>query len=226
MPRAYVLLSGGIDSTTCLYLAKTQFSEIQGISIDYGQRHDKEIAYARKSCELVQVPHRVINIDGLVPSTMLTDPEAPIPDKSYAEIQGVSPTYVPYRNGLLLSTVASLAHGAYVIEKASDEWGIFFGAHSEDAQAWAYPDCTPEFIGAMANAIFIGSYQALRLHTPLEWMLKHDIIQLGDSLGVHWPATWSCYAGGDLHCGTCPTCRARREGFTKAGVSDPTEYAV
>jgi 7-cyano-7-deazaguanine synthase len=105
------------------------------------------------------------------------------------------------------------------------KWALYFGAHAEDARAWAYPDCTPEFIGAMANAIYIGSYQQLRLRTPLEWLTKADIIQLGDRLGVPWEQTWSCYAGGQSHCGTCPTCRARRQGFVRAGVYDPTMYS-
>ncbi len=239
-PRAYVLLSGGIDSTVCLFKAHQDFDgNVEGISINYGQRHIKETEYAAKSCAYLGVKHRVVDLSGIVPKTMLTDETSTIPNKSYAEIEGVSPTYVPFRNGLLLSAVTSIVHGEYVkqevdyrsqqdmIERIATivpEWGIYIGVHAEDAQNWAYPDCTSEFTGAMANAIYIGTYRAIRLHTPLQWMNKREIITLGERLGVNWKGTWSCYAGNELHCGTCPTCRARQDGFHKAGVSDPTEY--
>ncbi|KAH0533925.1 hypothetical protein GP486_008951 [Trichoglossum hirsutum] len=104
--------------------------------------------------------------------------------------------------------------------------GIYFGAHSEDAAGWAYPDCTPEFIGAMANAIYIGSYRTIRLYTPLQWLMKKDIVELGFDLGVPFEDTWSCYKGEALQCGVCPTCRSRREAFEAIGEEDPTEYAA
>lgn len=236
MTQAYVLLSGGIDSTTCLYLACEQFGykRVEGVSLYYGQRHKKEIQYAQASCAALHVPHRVLDVSSIIPQTMLTDSSAEIPNVSYADIKGVSPTYVPFRNGLLLSAVTSFVHGHWVEWSKKQhhsivigtEWYIFFGAHAEDAQNWAYPDCTPEFIGAMANAIYIGTYRAIRLHTPLQWLNKQQIIELGEKFGVDWSLTWSCYAGGEKHCGTCPTCRARREGFRNAGVADPTPYAA
>lgn len=231
MQRAYVLLSGGIDSTTCLYLAQQEFQKVIGLSIFYGQRHARELQYAERSCQRLLIPHRRLDLSSVVPKTMLTDPAAAVPDISYSDIQGVSPTYVPFRNGLILSAAASYVAGKRDDEKKEPgiqpaEWAIYFGAHAEDAQNWAYPDCTPEFIGSMANAIYIGSYQQIRLHTPLEWLNKEQIIRLGTSLGVVWSDTWSCYKGGDKHCGTCPTCRARREGFEKADVADPTEYEM
>jgi 7-cyano-7-deazaguanine synthase len=229
MRRAYVLLSGGIDSTTCLYVAKQQYEQAIGVSVDYGQRHRKEIEYAKRSCARLECQHVELNLRGIVPKTMLTDPDSVVPDISYHDIQGVSPTYVPFRNGLLLSAVTSYVTGERDrIEKVMPglpEWAIYFGAHAEDAQNWAYPDCTPEFIGSMANAIFIGTYNGVRLHTPLEWMNKQQIISWGQSLEVDWRNTWSCYKGEDMHCGVCPTCRARREGFAKAYVNDPTVYA-
>jgi 7-cyano-7-deazaguanine synthase len=228
--KAFVLLSGGVDSTTCLYLARQQFDgNVEGISIHYGQRHAKEIEYAKKSCRRLTIKHTTLDISGVIPKTMLTDKTAEVPNISYAEIKGVSPTYVPFRNGLLLSAITSHVAGRYQAEVDPDtgkpEWGIYFGAHAEDAQNWAYPDCAPEWIGAMANAIFIGTYQTIRLHTPLEWLKKEEIVYLGQSLGVDWSLTWSCYKGEELHCGSCPTCRARRDGFRKAMVTDPTKYA-
>jgi 7-cyano-7-deazaguanine synthase len=227
MSKAYVLLSGGIDSTTCLYLAHTRHEPIEAISIDYGQRHKKEIKHAKMTCQALDIPHRVRDLSSIIPPTMLTDPNVKIPNMSYNDIKGISPTYVPFRNGLILSAITSTVVGDYVKAELQQgtEWTIYFGAHAEDAQNWAYADCTPEWIGAMANAIYIGTYHTIRLATPLEWLAKHDIIKLGEELGVDWSLTWSCYAGGEQHCGACPTCRARKEGFAKAGVSDPTGYA-
>lgn len=225
---AFVLLSGGIDSTTCLAIARSQFSDVRAISINYGQRHLKETNFAKKTCAILNIPHRMLNLKGVVPKTMLTDKKAKVPHTSYDKIKGVSPTYVPFRNGLMLSVLASYVHGTLKNEGRDEphiEHGIFFGAHAEDAQNWAYPDCTPEFIGAMGNAIFIGTYQRVRLHTPLMWLDKKSIIQAGESLGVDWKWTWSCYKGERLHCGQCPTCIARQNGFRAAHVDDPTDYA-
>lgn len=280
--KAFVLLSGGIDSTTCLHQAIADFAPeqdiigpaligncrgrgldwVEAISIDYGQRHIKEAGYAKATCERLGIKHTVLPIGDWVlggKNTMLTDRNVAIPDISYEQIKGVSPTYVPFRNGTMLSVITAHAqkyvneqirqkvvelnsraptegkphYGADGIqiaqEKATamavDLCGVYFGAHAEDAANWAYPDCTPEFIGAMANAIYIGSYRAIRLYAPIQWDKKDDIIRKGERLGVKWAYTWSCYAGGELHCGTCPTCRARHQGFLKAGVTDPTKYA-
>jgi 7-cyano-7-deazaguanine synthase len=231
---AFVLLSGGIDSTTCLYIADSEFEYIEALSVDYGQRHKKEIEQAAMICGKLLIPHRVLNLQQIVPRTMLTDPSAAVPEKTYAEIEGVSPTYVPFRNGLMLSALASyvagerakLASGVAALEGNVPEWGLYYGAHAEDAQNWAYPDCSPEFNGAMANAIYIGTYHQIRLHTPLQWLTKPEIIRKGADLGVNYEDTWSCYRGEQLHCGVCPTCRARRDGFRLAGIPDPTEYAA
>lgn len=231
MDRAYVLLSGGIDSTTCLHMAHQEHREVHALSIDYGQRHFKEIKYAAQTCKALDIPHRVLDLSSIVPQTMLTDESAEIPNKSYDEIVGVSPTYVPFRNGLMLSALASYVAGKRAEFERDDkdrmlgEWYLYFGAHAEDAAGWAYPDCTAEFTGAMANAIYIGTYNKIRLRTPLQWMKKYDIIKAGEDLGVDWKSTWSCYAGGEKHCGVCPTCRARRQGFDIAEVLDPTDYA-
>ncbi|KKL66142.1 hypothetical protein LCGC14_2147910 [marine sediment metagenome] len=217
---ALVLLSGGIDSTTCLYIAREEFGNVNvtGLSINYGQRHLKETEQAKEICDgAARVDFEMLDIPGM-PKSMLTDPEVEVPNVSYSEIEGVSPTYVPFRNGQLLSRAAAYA-------QANEYTDIYFGAHAEDALNWAYPDCTPEFIGAMANAIYVGTYHQVRLITPLEWLTKCEIIRLGERLGVPWELTWSCYKGEELHCGICPTCRARRDGFLDSGVRDPTIYA-
>lgn len=222
--KAFVLLSGGIDSTVCLQIARQEFDEVEAISVDYGQRHIKELFYARWVCDRLNIPFHEISLSS-IPKSMLTDPKAILPNTSEKSI-GLPPTYVPFRNGLMLSTAAALIQSKWKqawregYDVLSEPWGLFFGAHIEDQN----PDCTPEFIGAMANAILIGTANAVRLHTPLEWSTKADIIAKGKSLGVDWGNTWSCYAGEDLHCGTCPTCRARHNAFMKVLGRDPTTY--
>ena len=270
MRKAFVLLSGGLDSTTCLFKAIFDFFPddpgaalaygdksiikdalheaastgldlgmdipwVEAISVDYGQRHKKEFEYAAETCKRLGIKHTVISLGGLLSGEgiMLTDANVEVPNISYDEIKGVSPTYVPFRNGTMLSAIAALAQ-KWVTETirngSSDKApevtaGIYFGAHSEDAHNWAYPDCTPEFIGSMANAIYVGTYHAVRLITPLEWLDKEGVVRLGHSLGVPFERTWSCYKGEDLQCGICPTCRSRRGAFVAAGVEDPTRYA-
>lgn len=268
--KAFVLLSGGMDSTTCLHMAIMDYAPspmalfdpenlegvdwVEAISVDYGQRHAKEALFAHATCRRLGVKHTILSLRDILGGTgvMLADKSVKIPDISYDEIKGVSPTYVPFRNGTLLSLITAHAQKwvngeiaarverlratdvlpdeqwatAHATTEMKDSCGIYFGAHAEDAQNWAYPDCTPEFIGAMANAIYIGSYFCIRLHTPLEWASKNEIVRLGERLRVDWKGTWSCYAGGEKHCGTCPTCRARKGAFEAASVRDPTDYAA
>jgi 7-cyano-7-deazaguanine synthase len=273
--KAFVLLSGGMDSTTCLYKAiydyfpesreersdEYTFSHpidwVEAVSINYGQRHTKELEYAKATCDRLGIRHTILDVGKLLSgaTVMLTTESVgsvEVPDVSYSDIKGVSPTYVPFRNGLMLAALTAHAqkyvnsqiqeetqnildakggHGIIAdatkeaTDAAKDLCGIYFGAHSEDAQNWAYPDCTPEFIGSMANAIYVGTYFSVRLHTPIQWLMKHEIVTLGDKLGVPFENTWSCYKGETYHCGTCPTCRSRREAFEIAGIHDPTEYS-
>ncbi len=241
------LLSGGLDSTTCLYHAEAAipaYDEFHAVSIDYGQRHVKEAEYAAKTCKKLSVAHHILRVPDIFPKSMLTDTDEAVPNISYDDIKGVSPTYVPFRNGTMLSLVTAFAEGLIknreeelCNEQGNDiapgeedlvkaEADIYFGAHAEDAANWAYPDCTPEFIGAMANAIYIGSYRRIRLITPLQWMNKAQIVAHGEFLGVPFENTWSCYKGEELQCGICPTCRSRRQGFEITGIEDPTTYAA
>ena len=247
--RAFVLLSGGIDSSTTLALAVSNMqdllksrmigSAVEAYSMDYGQRHVKEAEAARKICEHYGVSHKIIDIRGaLGKNSMLTDASQEVPNISYAEIDGVSPTYVPFRNGFMLSRLAAHAQEHVDSIRKSPQYQslrhalfedlvtLYFGAHAEDAQNWAYPDCTPEFVGAMANAIYIGTYRCVRLLTPFNYSTKDQIIKQGFNLGVPYHYTWSCYKGEALHCGVCPTCRARKQAFQLADVPDPTEYAA
>lgn len=252
--KAFVLFSGGLDSTTALALALQQFNgNVEAVSVDYGQRHFKETEQARTICAFYGIEHRMLNLRGIMSSdnVMLTNPDIEVPNIDYADIKGVSPTYVPFRNGTMLSAITAhaqkyvmaqiaesvalyKAEGAfsdpafaqqYATEKAKDLVGIYFGAHAEDALNWAYPDCTPEFIGSMANAIYIGSYFTIRLFAPFVSSTKADIVTIGTKLSVPYNFTWSCYKGEDLHCGVCPTCRSRKTAFEAAEVEDPTTYA-
>lgn len=220
MAKAYILLSGGLDSTTLLAEAVHLYGHhaVTALSIDYGQRHAIELEKASHIADHYQVVHRIWNVASSMGKGGLSDPDAPVPEVDYSELQGVSPTYVPFRNGLLLATITSLASEDPECEV------VGYGAHAEDAANWAYPDCTPEFIGAMANAIYIGTYHKIRLFTPYMWSTKSDIIRRGTELRVPYVLTWSCYKGGELHCGTCSTCRARHAAFRTAGENDPTIY--
>jgi 7-cyano-7-deazaguanine synthase len=224
--HGFVLLSGGVDSTTALAFALNQLDKknVRCISIDYGQRHFKELHHAKMVADYYGLPHTTLKVPN-VPKTLLTDPTQEVPNISYAEITGVSPSYVPFRNGLMLSNLA--AHAIGELEKGSreDDAIIYFGAHSEDAAGDAYPDCNFQFTGAMANAIFIGTYYRIKLIVPWQFATKDEIIRYGARYDVPYHLTWSCYAGGEKHCSYCPTCRARKEAFKRAGVKDPTEYA-
>lgn len=250
--KAYVLLSGGLDSTTTLHIARTQANDVEAISVNYGQRHRKEMEYASRTCSKFGISHRILDIQGILSGkgVMLSDASVAIPSISYSDIKGVSPTYVPFRNGTLLSLITAQAQKwvNQEIETLADHYmsnmgldnrseakelathdmrdsvSIYFGAHADDAAGGAYPDCNELFIGAMANAIYVGSYNTIRLSTPLQWMNKQEIVEKGYKLGVDFANTWSCYAGGEYHCGVCPTCRSRREAFVAAGIDDPTIY--
>lgn len=250
MSKAFVLLSGGLDSTTLLYKAVNEFDEVEAIGIDYGQRHKKETDYAQLSCNKLNVSYTVLPIHGLSgDDVMLTDDSVDIPDVTYDEIEGVSPTFVPFRNGTMLSHVAAHAQ-KWVMSKVSELEGqtislgddvkvhtsqsalesmkdsatIICGIHSEDAENWAYPDCTPEFYGAMAGAIYMGTYSTVRLAAPALFLTKGELVSMGHKLGLPYEDTWSCYKGEENHCGACPTCYARIEAFKEAGVPDPTKY--
>lgn len=237
--RAFVLLSGGVDSATALYLAQRDFKHVTAVSFDYGQRHKREIDAAAWLAQEVGAEHNVISLPGVLTGSnvMLTDKAVAIPDMSYEDIKGISPTYVPYRNGTMLSVLA--AHATKYIMGAAATAGLqpdsallkdlvtlYFGAHAEDAKNWAYPDCTPEFVGAQANAIYVGSYRTMRLVAPFVYSTKAEIIRRGVEMRVPYEMTWSCYAGGEVHCGVCPTCRARKDAFRIAGVEDKTTYAA
>lgn len=220
--EAVVLLSGGLDSTTCLTAAVERHGadNVLAVSFFYGQKHSQELeqgekiaAYFGVERKLIELPH----IFGEAGSTLVSGgPDNP--KGTYEDLpDGVSPTYVPYRNGTLLSLASVVAASVGAKE-------LWFGAHAEDAERWAYPDCTPEFIGSQANAIYVGTYHQVRLITPLEWMTKAEVVAWGLKLNAPYQLSLSCYNGTIPACGECPTCNSRREAFTLNGTTDPIEY--
>lgn len=233
--KVFVLLSGGVDSTTTLAIAADDFpdSAIECCTVDYGQRHLKEAECAAWQAEAYGADHVVIDASGLL-TGMLVDKgdesNEVIPEVSYADLpHGISPTYVSFRNGTMLSLLAARAQSWVMdMEKQglSATATLYCGIHADDAARDAYPDCTLEFIGSMANAICVGTYFKVRVRAPLVHLEKTQVVISGDILDVAWDHTWSCYVGAEEHCGVCPTCRSRKEAFAKADVKDPTVYAA
>ena len=220
MPKAIVLLSGGLDSTTALAIARQHY-DCHALSFNYAQRSQSELAAARRIAEAAGVPHQLIEIDsGVLAGSALTDEAIDVPEQATA---GIPVTYVPARNTLLLAHALAVAE----VQGAS---AIFIGVNAVDYSG--YPDCRPEFIAAfetMANLATRAGVegQRLRIETPLIDMSKAEIIQTGHALGVDYSLTVSCYQANEAGeaCGRCDACRFRRKGFAEAGLPDPTRYA-
>lgn len=220
MKKAIVLLSGGLDSTTALYLAKSQgFDELYAITFLYGQKHDKELKSAQAVAKAVGVKeHKIVNLLlNQWHGCSLTDPDMDVKDGN-AERQDIPDTYVPARNMVFLSVAASWAD-------ALDITDIFIGVSEVDYSG--YVDCRKEFIKAMEQAVNLGTVlgaekkQHITIHAPFMHMTKADEVKLGERLGVDFGLTWTCYRGGDKPCGTCDSCLLRAKAFAEAGVEDP-----
>lgn len=211
----YVLtFSGGLDSTVLLYWLQSLGHQVRALSVDYGQRHRKELDAAREITSLLSVEHRVVDLSSirsLLAGSALTSSNVEVPDGHYAE-DSMKVTVVPNRNMLLLSLSA-----AWAISTKSDR--VAYAAHAGDHTI--YPDCRPEFVAAMAQAVKLCDWHSVELETPFGSKAKADIVRLGAELGVPFERTWSCYKGGAKHCGTCGTCTERIEAFKDAGVEDP-----
>ncbi len=220
MKKAIVLLSGGLDSTTALYFAKSQgFDELYAITFLYGQKHDKELKSAQAVAKSVGVKeHKIVNLLlNQWHGCSLTDPDMDVKDGN-AERQDIPDTYVPARNMVFLSVAASWAD-------ALDITDIFIGVSEVDYSG--YVDCREEFIKAMEQAVNLGTVlgaekkQHITIHAPFMHMTKADEVKLGERLGVDFGLTWTCYRGGDKPCGTCDSCLLRAKAFAEAGVEDP-----
>ena len=222
--KALVLFSGGVDSTTCLGIAVDKYGaeEVLALSIYYGQKHSRELEAAEKITAYYGVKHKKLDLALIFVDSdcsLLKGSSKEIPKESYAEqLKGTdgSPvsTYVPFRNGLFLSSAASIAlsNGCEV---------IYYGAHSDDAAGNAYPDCSSEFNEAINRAIYLGSGCELRVEAPFIGLTKAQVVKKGLELGVPYELTWSCYEGGDKPCGKCGTCIDRAAAFAENGVADP-----
>ena len=215
MKDTVLIYSGGLDSTTMLYEYRDSIA--LAVSFNYGSNHnEKEIACARWHCQKLGIEHIVIPL-AFMPryfqSSLLEGANA-VPDGSYDD-ENMRSTVVPFRNGIMLSIAAGLA-------ESSGLKHVMMANHGGDHAI--YPDCRPEFVDAMDKAIQAGTYDGVTLVTPYTQITKSDIARRGALLGIDYGKTWSCYRGGDKHCGTCGTCRERKEAFREAGIDDKTEY--
>jgi len=228
--KALVLLSGGVDSTTCLAIAVTNYGakNVTALSMYYGQKHSKELECANKVAEFYGVRHITKDISSVFTfsdCSLLQHSMKEIKHESYKEQldeiggEGTVETYVPFRNGLFLSYATAIAISLKVDK-------IFLGNHADDSAGRAYPDCSSEFSGAMNTAIYEGSGRLVSIVTPLLDLNKANVVKLGLSLGAPYELTWSCYEGGNMQCGKCGTCIDRRAAFRANGMEDPVPYEV
>ena len=227
--NAVVLLSGGLDSVTCLYWAKANYANVTAISFNYGQRHNSELNAAKKIAATAQVNHRIIDIDlAQLGGSALTDASLVVPDAKQTDFSdnqhndSIPITYVPARNTIFLSYALALA-------EVTQSNAIVIGVNAVDYSG--YPDCRPEYIEAfekMANLATKAGVMGNHLHiaTPLLHLSKAEIIKLGVSLGVDYALTVSCYRADSegRACGHCDSCYLRQQGFLQAEIDDPTIY--
>lgn len=221
--RAVILLSGGLDSTTCLGIARKEGFECYTIAVDYGQRHHQELNAAEQiSKSLSAKEHKLISINlNVVGGSALTDHTIDVPD--YTENGQIPITYVPARNTLFLSVALGYAES---IQADS----IFIGTSSVDYSG--YPDCRPEYLAAFQNMANLATKQAIEgnpitIRAPLLHLNKAQTIQAGIKAGVDYSVTISCYQADTQGraCGRCDSCALRKKGFEQAGIADPTQYA-
>ena len=223
--KILVLSSGGVDSTTCLAMAVKEVGaeNVIALSIYYGQKHDKEIQAAKAVADYYGVRRMELDLSTIFAGSncsLLKQSTETIPQESYAaqieKTGGKAPvsTYVPFRNGLFLSSAASVA-----LSNGCEK--IMYGAHADDAAGAAYPDCSIQFVTAMNQSIVEGTGGQLRLEAPFVSVSKAEVVRTGLELGVPYELTWSCYEGRDRPCGVCGTCIDRKAAFEKNGVTDP-----
>lgn len=217
--KVAVLLSGGLDSTTALYWAHNHHEVVCALSFDYGSNHaEKELACARWQAEKLGIPYHEIDLRSIsahLQSALLSGADA-IPTADYAE-ENLKQTVVPFRNGIFLAIAAGIA-------ESNGAEAIVIAAHGGDHAL--YPDCREDFMVAMADAIRLGTYAELQILRPFISNSKTEITAIGAALGVDFAHTYSCYCGGEQHCGQCATCRERKESFAAAGIADPTVYSA
>jgi len=217
--KTLVLVSGGMDSVTALYWARQEHEVVGAVSFDYGAKHNhRELPLAAWHCAEMNVPHDIIDlafVDRHFASDLLKS-GGEVPDGHYAD-ENMKKTVVPFRNGIMLAIACGIA------ESRGAE-ALVIAAHAGDHTI--YPDCRESFMQGMAAAMREGTYVRIELLRPFIHLDKAGIAKLGSSLEVDYGKTWSCYKGGELHCGRCGTCVERIEAFALAKMSDPTVYEV
>ncbi|MBO4805050.1 MAG: 7-cyano-7-deazaguanine synthase QueC [Paludibacteraceae bacterium] len=215
MKDSVIIVSGGMDSTVMLYEYQERIA--LAVSFHYGSNHnDKEIPFAKKHCEKLGIKHITIPLQFMKEyfhSSLLEGAEA-IPEGNYDD-ENMKSTVVPFRNGIMLAIAAGLAEN-YGLKH------VMMANHGGDHAI--YPDCRPEFVRGMSDAITAGTYEGISLDAPYTNLTKSDIAAKGKRLGVDFSETWSCYKGGEIHCGKCGTCVERKEALREAGVEDHTVY--
>lgn len=215
MKDSVIVVSGGMDSITLLYEYRERIA--LGVSFDYGSNHNaREIPFAELHCRRLGIPHLTIPLDFMhryFRSSLLEGAEA-IPEGNYDD-DNMKSTVVPFRNGIMLSIAAGLAEsrGLHYVMMANHG-----GDHT------IYPDCRPAFVDAMSQATEAGTYVGVQVRAPYTQITKTDIARRGAALGIDYTETWSCYKGGERHCGKCGTCRERIEALAEAGIEDHTLY--
>lgn len=215
MKNSVIIVSGGMDSITLLYDHKDEIA--LGISFDYGSNHNaREIPFAKMHCERLGIKHITISLDFMhqyFKSSLLDGAEA-IPEGHYAD-DNMKSTVVPFRNGIMLSIAIGIAESNNLDQ-------VFIANHGGDHTI--YPDCRPEFINAIDAAATAGTYNNVKVVAPYTKITKSDIARIGKKLGIDYTETWSCYKGGEVHCGKCGTCVERKEALAEAGIEDKTIY--
>lgn len=214
---ALIVYSGGLDSTVLLHKLAAEGRADGALWVDYGQRHAREYECADYNSRKLGVKLDVADISSLKPlfgDNALTCKSAEVPEGNYA-YENMKTTVVPNRNMILVAIAAARAI-------AIGTNSVAYAAHSGDHAI--YPDCRTEFADALDNVLRLCHYEPIRLERLFVNMTKADIVRLGAGLGVDFSHTWSCYKGGEKHCGKCGTCTERREAFALAGVPDPTAY--
>lgn len=217
----YVLHSGGLDSTTALTLAaqRPNARGVYSIGVNYGQRHRRELDAAEETAAIIGARRLTLDLTGYGASvtSALTDPAIDVPEGDY-DADNMAATVVPGRNAVMLAAVSGMAASISGDHPAT----IVIGVHGGDHHIYA--DCRPDFISAQAHALNLAC--GVDVWAPFLDRTKAQITALGSAIGAPLSHTWSCYQGGEKHCGRCGTCRERRESFIIAGVPDPTEYAA
>lgn len=210
-----IIVSGGMDSITLLYDCKDSIA--LAVSFDYGSNHNaREIPFAEMHCRRLGIRHVVIPLDFMhkyFKSSLLEGAEA-IPDGHYAD-ENMKSTVVPFRNGIMLAVAVGIAESNGLKK-------VLMANHGGDHAI--YPDCRPEFVDAIDMAAKTGTYVNVRVVAPYTNITKGDIAMCGKALGIDYAETWSCYKGGETHCGTCGTCVERKEALSYAGIDDNTVY--